>query len=62
MLTGNAHLPMFVQDMLTESWIPVPPEGAEEGGPAPPAFDPAAAEYTVSCKEMTGISGHILLS
>lgn len=36
------------QDMLKESWIPVPPEGDEaSAAPPPPAFDPAAIEYTV---------------
>ncbi len=48
MLCAHRKFPAFVQAMLAESWIPVPPEEVEGGGPPPPSFNGAAPEFNVS--------------
>ncbi|GFR49624.1 hypothetical protein Agub_g11696 [Astrephomene gubernaculifera] len=45
-IVNSCWLPGDAKAMLSESWIPAPPEDAGEStGPPPPSFDAAAPEY-----------------
>ncbi|GIL49677.1 hypothetical protein Vafri_5995 [Volvox africanus] len=52
-IVNSCWLPGDAKAMLSESWIPVPPEETEASGPPPPSFNAAAPEYNEMVRRLS---------